>query len=424
MDNATHSLAGVFLAQCALGRQSEPERARLWLPFHLAGVLGSNLPDLDFVYTSLTEGKLGYLLHHRGHTHTAPIAVLLGVGLAGVLAWSLRRRGVPLRSRTAAWLYGLAGVATLLHIAMDFGNGYGVHPWWPFDNRWFYGDAIFIVEPWLLSALAVPACFSVRSRVTRVCLAGLVALVCGATWLLPLPTTSGVLLLLWTGLLALPWLATRGQPRVWRGLTLWRALAGVFAFYGLAFGSRIAAVERFTRTTADAYRIAGERVTDVIATPAPATTWCWDLIVVSHSSTTMHLRTARVSLAPWLTTPTDCPRLRDAPTAPLVATNFAANVDPGVLVERDHLLSRGTLQSIAGNCWAQAYLRFARAPYWEPHAGILGDLRYDRTPGEDFADYPLPNREDCPRFVPPWVPPRQDVLDGLLGDAVAPEASR
>src|SRR5690606_31001838 len=144
MDNATHSLAGVFLAQCALGRQSEPERARLWLPFHLAGVLGSNLPDLDFVYTSLTEGKLGYLLHHRGHTHTAPIAVLLGVGLAGVLAWSLRRRGVPLRSRTAAWLYGLAGVATLLHIAMDFGNGYGVHPWWPFDNRWFYGDAIFI----------------------------------------------------------------------------------------------------------------------------------------------------------------------------------------------------------------------------------------------------------------------------------------
>lgn len=414
MDNATHSLAGIFLAQCALGRHDEPDRTHLWLPFHLAGILGSNLPDIDFVYTGITEGKLGYLLHHRGHTHTAPVALILGVVLAGVLAWTVQRRGYAVRSRPTAWLVGIACVATLLHIAMDFGNGYGVHPWWPFDNRWFYGDAIFIVEPWLLSALAIPALFSVRTRAARAFLLLLLGIVLGAPWLLPLPTASGVLLLLWTALLSLPWLPVRGLDNLWRGPTLWRALGGVLAFYGLAFGARIAAVDLFSRATASAYRAAGEHVADVIATPAPATIWCWDMIVVSHSATAMHLRTARVSLAPWLTEVGDCPRLRDEPTAPLVTTNFAAQADPGVTVERDHLLSRGALQTIAANCWARGYLRFARAPYWEPHGGMLGDLRYDRSPDEDFADFPLPAREDCPNFVPPWVPPRQDVLDALL----------
>ncbi|WP_370466973.1 metal-dependent hydrolase, partial [Salmonella enterica] len=53
---------------------------------------------------------------------------------------------------TVSWadrmqLAAIACLATLLHIALDFTNSYGVHPFWPFDNRWYYGDAVFIVEP-------------------------------------------------------------------------------------------------------------------------------------------------------------------------------------------------------------------------------------------------------------------------------------
>ena len=39
----------------------------------------------------------------------------------------------------------LAWLAVLSHILLDYTNNYGVHPYWPFDNRWIYGDSVFIV---------------------------------------------------------------------------------------------------------------------------------------------------------------------------------------------------------------------------------------------------------------------------------------
>jgi hypothetical protein len=54
-------------------------------------------------------------------------------------------------------------------------------------------------------------------------------------------------------------------------------------------------------------------------------------------------------------------------------------------------------------------------PYVTPPAvdrtRIIGDTRYDRHRGLDFADFRLsavPGR--CPKFVPPWLPPRADLL--------------
>ena len=66
-------------------------------------------------------------------------------------------------------------------------------------------------------------------------------------------------------------------------------------------------------------------------------------------------------------------------------------------------------------CEVRALLRFARVPYFtEPTANgsrIVGDVRYDRNPGLDFADVELRAvSEACPGSVPPWVPPRSDLL--------------
>ena len=38
---------------------------------------------------------------------------------------------------------------------MDFTNSYGVRLLMPFSERWFYGDALYIVDPWLYSLLGV-----------------------------------------------------------------------------------------------------------------------------------------------------------------------------------------------------------------------------------------------------------------------------
>jgi hypothetical protein len=66
------------------------------------------------------------------------------------------------------------------------------------------------------------------------------------------------------------------------------------------------------------------------------------------------------------------------------------------------------------NCWARAMLRFTRVPFWQRWPEgllVLGDLRYDRLPGGGFAELHTRERpDDCPQGVPPWLPPREDLL--------------
>lgn len=46
-------------------------------------------------------------------------------------------------------LLGLAVIGVWSHSMLDWLNTYGVRLLMPFDNRWFYGDALFIVDPWV-----------------------------------------------------------------------------------------------------------------------------------------------------------------------------------------------------------------------------------------------------------------------------------
>jgi inner membrane protein len=61
-------------------------------------------------------------------------------------------------------LFGFACLAGLSHILLDFTNNYGVRPFWPFSERWYSWDIVFIVEPVLLVVLTLglilPALFS------------------------------------------------------------------------------------------------------------------------------------------------------------------------------------------------------------------------------------------------------------------------
>ena len=74
MDNLTHALVGVAMAECALPRQAPAPARRV---FMAAGVLAASAPDIDLAYTWIAEAPLGYLLHHRGHSHTLPGLIVL-----------------------------------------------------------------------------------------------------------------------------------------------------------------------------------------------------------------------------------------------------------------------------------------------------------------------------------------------------------
>jgi inner membrane protein len=147
VDNVCHTLVGAALGEAGLKR-----RTALAMPTLM---IGANLPDIDAV-TVLTGGMLAL---RRGWTHGVLAMVVLPLLLVGaMLAWDrwVRRRGgrEPAVPVVAGQLLLLAYVAVLSHPFLDWLNTYGVRLLMPFDDRWFYGDALFILDPWMWALLA------------------------------------------------------------------------------------------------------------------------------------------------------------------------------------------------------------------------------------------------------------------------------
>jgi inner membrane protein len=148
MDNLCHTLVGAALAESGLKRHTALGAATL--------VIGANLPDIDAIAVPLGHA-LGW---RRGVTHGVVALAVLPVLLAGVMiAWDglVRRRGMrralaPARPRA---LLGLAAIGVLTHPLLDWMNTYGVRLLMPLDGRWFYGDALFIIDPWLWLGLGL-----------------------------------------------------------------------------------------------------------------------------------------------------------------------------------------------------------------------------------------------------------------------------
>ncbi len=170
MDNVTHTLAGLAIAKTGVGRAS-----RLAFP---AVVVAANFPDLDFVVRYF-GGQAAFLVHHRGITHSL-LGVAVQAPLLATLFWFIERAlfgrsqaratGPPLPASTR-WL-GLCLAVTIGLVTeplLDWLNTYGLRPWLPFDDSRYYGDLVFIVDPWLWLLFGGAACLAGRrSRVGSV----------------------------------------------------------------------------------------------------------------------------------------------------------------------------------------------------------------------------------------------------------------
>ena len=58
----------------------------------------------------------------------------------------------------------LSWVAVLSHPILDTLNTYGVRWLMPFSEEWFYGDTLFIVDPWVWLVLGIGVLSSVRRQ--------------------------------------------------------------------------------------------------------------------------------------------------------------------------------------------------------------------------------------------------------------------
>ena len=158
MDNLAHTLAGLALAEAGLGRKTALGATTL--------AIAANLPDVDALIYFFGDG-VDALAFRRGWTHGVLAMVVLPLVLAGLMLAVSRLRTTS-RERPVAdvrWLLVLSAIGIWSHPLLDLLNTYGVRLLMPFSGRWFYGDALFIIDPWLWLALLVGIVVSrVRAR--------------------------------------------------------------------------------------------------------------------------------------------------------------------------------------------------------------------------------------------------------------------
>jgi inner membrane protein len=410
LDNVTHTLISVLVGESAARASADmrsglPGATRRNLIVSLMAV-GGNLPDLDFLYSALTGDKLDYLLHHRGHTHTVigalAVAALLLIATDIGLRW---KRLTPSRPDRVV-LLAIALSAPLLHIAMDLSNNYGVHPFWPFYNGWLYGDSVFIVEP-LLWAAAAPLGFLLRTRSARgfvfAVLAAGVALVFFSGLV---PVALAVAFALLVGLTLAVGRLTSPRSALTLALAVWLGVTGMFATASQAAAerARTLAAQRFPEAILD----------DHVLTPMPVNPVCWEIVLIQSTKDALTLRRGMLSLAPRWMAAARCPTSRErvAITAPLQPVQTPDDQEIRWLGEL--ISSRSQLSALfAADCRVAAFLRFSRAPWLAFVNGelVLGDLRFDNEANLGFAEIDLgANLASCPKHVPPWTPPRRDLL--------------
>ena len=418
MDNLTHSVVGLGVgALIDRSLPAEPDqdrqrvRSRMLL---LIGCLASNFPDLDLVLTPLLDAPLGYLLHHRGHTHTL-LAAIGEVALLLALTWLLwpaARR--LLKTSPMAWRGALlaACAGLVLHIGMDSLNVYGVHPFWPFDPNWYYGDLVFIVEPVFWIGFGVPLAALVRSPFLRRLWLAVILLVPLAATLMGFLQWGSFVGLLALGLL-LAWIQRsndehHGESRAARGRrALTAGLAASLAFVGL---QALALHQARVLVAHEIERIdAGERLLDTALSAYPANPLCWSFVTVARAgegeAATVHLRRGMLSVLPGLTPVSHCP--------PRIAGPALEDAPPQIAWQLEDRQPLATLRTVAArDCRVNAWMRFARAPSLAE--GVATDVRWGEPGSRNFSTLSYGQGADrpCPHPVPGWGYPRADLLSG------------
>jgi inner membrane protein len=175
VDNVCHTLVGAACGEAGLKHRTRFGNATL--------MLAANLPDVD-VLVFLTD--VVPVSFRRGWTHGVVAQALLPVALTLVMVavdrWRPRRSGNP--PVRVGWLLALSYVGVYTHVFLDFLNNYGIRLLAPFDWRWFYGDAVFIVDIWLWLALGLGVWLARRQRTPRAAQGALVVAACYIAFML------------------------------------------------------------------------------------------------------------------------------------------------------------------------------------------------------------------------------------------------
>jgi inner membrane protein len=169
MDNLCHTLVGAAFGEAGLKRRTRYGNATL--------MVTANLPDIDVLVFATHVPAISF---RRGWTHGLLAQLLLPILWTGVVVLFDRvrrsRRGrsddLPLH---VGWTLLLGYIGVYSHVLLDYLNNYGLRVLAPVDWRWFYGDTLFIADPWLWITLGAGVWLARRWRSTAPARRSLVA---------------------------------------------------------------------------------------------------------------------------------------------------------------------------------------------------------------------------------------------------------
>lgn len=437
MDNLTHTLIGFTLAKSFTYRSTNEttpafnpryQSAAQWV-----AILGSNLPDLDILLYPIFEDKrLGYLVHHRGYTHTLWAALLSGALLAAILIRIFRISEHRLR------LYLLGVLSIALHIGFDFLNNYGTHPFSPISNRWFYGDTLFIVEPTLWFWLLPFVLQDVKNKIVQ---SGALLALGGMTLL----TASLKFTHFTTALFCFLFLAASFLLNRNKNQTPFRVagLALIVSIFGMSSLLAKTLIQEHLGTPR-------AQVLQTSAMPLPANPLCWGFLrsqitvgppnqaAPKTNPDTYEVFSGTVALVPEIFSVEACsqkafnrgtslfvPPVNASPNSPTGNTlthattsaqpSLEGSETPGFRVSGVFRRSLQDLATLNPYCRLHQLLKFSRFPYWftDANHSSAGDLRFADTNG-GFGHVELESSAPCQELYAPWDPPSG--LISVLGE--------
>jgi inner membrane protein len=276
MDALTHSLLGLTAAKAGLER---------WSPYTAAVcVLSANAPDIDVV-SGFFGDRWTVLLLHRGITHSIVGTLTLGLLIPSIF-WAMERAIAKWRRRRPRIRYRGLLLASLIaaatHPLMDWTNNYGVRPLLPWNGRWFYGDLVFIVDPYIWLALGGAAFLLTSHRWSKI--VAWSALGFGLTlfvFLAPAqraigPVNLSVVRTIWViGILSITLGRVIGFEKRFGKLIPRIALVFVVCYWGALAWTHQAALRDATRLATQLSTDSGEHFIRVAAMPTVANPFRW-----------------------------------------------------------------------------------------------------------------------------------------------------
>jgi inner membrane protein len=363
MDNLTHSLVGLTAAKAGLEKLSPGATALC--------ILAANAPDVDIV-ALIFGGRWAFLQHHRGLSHSVAGAAALAVALPlvfflvdGIIA-QFRKRDSRVKVKG---LLVASILATATHPLLDWTNNYGVRLLLPWNPRWFYGDFVFIIDPFLWMVLGGAAFLLTSNTRKQLMVWLLLALV--PTYLVLAGAAgqnrlaNGIpLRLLWiVSLIVLVTLYLRktGEPR--SGKIAIAALVAVAIYCGGLAGAHLVALRQAKLQAAAIANSHAEQVLKVAAMPTLANPTEWLCVLETERAT------YKFNLSLLRTTPGSSTLVRfEKPTGVTAEAVAQARHDNRAQVFLG--FARFPVVELAGeDCATQTLVQFADLRYTEPGKG-------------------------------------------------------